>query len=519
MRRRGLLVLLTVPAFAGGFLLPKLAPQDGARLFSQVASRVASQAVDSLSQSELYEKAARGLITELDDPYADLYSPEELASFNRQTLGNDYGGVGMSIQDQQGTMRVTQIFPNSPAQHGGVQTGDWIVAVGGENVAGWRIDEVTAKLLGPPGTNVTVTFRRAGTQDPIVSEFTRARIHVPAVPYAIMLQDGIGYIPLQRFNENSGREVAEAVVKLRAEGATAFVLDIRGNPGGDLDEAVNVSNVFLPRGDKIAEVRYRNQPDELFFATFNPISTEEPMVVLVDEYAASASEIVAGALQDHDRALVVGVTSFGKGVVQNLYPLESGWALKLTTGKWYTPSGRSIQRPMTDRELELAQATGDTARPVYRSDSGRKVLGGGGVTPDVVVRQDTATTAEQALLRALAPLSQQLYVASYEMAVGLKNQVAPDFAVREEWRRELLNRIRTAGARVTDEDYAVGKDIIDRMLEQRIATVAFGDSAAFRRTVPHDRQVSRAIGFLRQGDTQMELFALAERGTQPPSDE
>lgn len=507
--RRAYLAVLLVPAFLGGFLARDMAPRDGARLFSQVVSRVAGAAVDSLSPDEIYERAARGLVAELEDPYADLYSAEELAAFSRQSLGNDYGGVGMQIEDQRGVVRVTKVFPGTPAEHGGVRTGDAIVSVDGEPTEGLRLDEVSDRLLGTPGSEVGVQFRRAGVAQPIVQRFVRARVHIPAVPYALLLDDGVGYVPLQRFNQAAAQEVAGAVGTLRAQGARSFVLDLRGNPGGDLDQAVAVSNVFLDRGQRIASVRYRGAADEVHVASEEPVSASERLVVLVDEYSASASEIVAGSLQDHDRALVLGTPTFGKGVVQSLFPLDNGWALKLTTARWYTPSGRTIQR----------DAEADTTLPptTFYSDAGRALQGGGGITPDRIVTQDSATTAEQALLRTLAPYSQQAYVALYDMAVAEQGALDPDFEVDPQWRVEWLERIRAAGLDLTTAQLDGATAMLDRLIEQRMAAVAFGDSAAFRRGIRQDAAMREALELLATGASQSELLVLAARATKQPS--
>jgi carboxyl-terminal processing protease len=318
---------------------------------------------------------------------------------------------------------------------------------------------------------------------------------------------------LQRFNQNAAREVAGAVSNLRAEGARSFVLDLRGNPGGDLDQAVEVANVFVARGQRIASVRFRGAPDEVHVASFNPVSTNEPLVVLVDEYSASASEIVAGALQDHDRALVVGAPTFGKGVVQSIFPLDGGWALKLTTARWYTPSGRSIQRDAKSDETEAAAHPA----PVFFSDAGRELLGGGGITPDLLMRQDTATQAEQTLLRALAPYSQQAYVALYDLAAAQRETLTPDFTVDPQWRADWLAGLREAGLEIAPAQLEATAAMLDRLIEQRMAAVAFGDSAAVRRGVPADRPLREALALLRSASTQQALFALATREPKQPS--
>ena len=346
MRIRSLAIggaLLLLPLAAGAFLRQGGQNADGARLFSQVLQRIEDNAVDSLSRDAIYEKAARGLIKNLKDPYAELYSPEEIASFQRNTLRNNYGGLGMQIEPQEDQIVVARVFPNSPAEAGGVQPGDHIMQVDSVSVVGFRLDQVSSRLIGTPGTKVDVVFQRAGVAQPIRGRFTRAVIRVPAVPYSLVLDGGVGYIPLQSFNDSAAEDVARALMDLKRRGARSFVLDLRGNGGGSLDQALDISDLFLKPGQEIVVVRHRGKTPEIASASRNSIIDSMPIVVMVDGGSASASEIVAGALQDHDRGLVVGTTSFGKGLVQTLFPMERGWYIKLTTGKWYTPSGRSIQ--------------------------------------------------------------------------------------------------------------------------------------------------------------------------------
>jgi carboxyl-terminal processing protease len=236
---------------------------------------------------------------------------------------------------------------------------------------------------------------------------------------------------------------------------------------------------------------------------------EAPMVVLTDGYSASASEIVAGALQDHDRALVLGTGSFGKGLVQQIYPLEGGWAMKLTTGKWYTPAGRSIQRERGDPDEPIADD--NTGKPVYQSAAGRTIYGGGGITPDVLVRPDTMDSADQTFMRLVGSHAQQVYIAVYDQAIAVKDGVSSGFVIDRAWRDELFTRIESTEVPITRSQFDDARPLIDRMLEQRIAGLAFGDSASFRRFAPYDAQLRTATELLRQGRTQSDLFAAAEK--------
>lgn len=519
MRRKFLWALapLTLIPVLASVAFRSHSPVDGQLLFEEVRARIASGAVDSLSDDQIYENAARGLVDKLNDPYAELYSPEEIANFSRNTLRNDYAGVGMQIQDQLGIIVVAAVFPKSPASSGGVQAGDRIVAVDTTTVSGLKIDEVSARLVGKPGTVVNVTFNRPGSEIPIARKFVRAVVHVPAVPYAMMFDNGVGYIPLQRFNEASAADVMSAVSQLRSAGAHSFVLDLRGNPGGSVEESVAISNLFLKPGQEIVTVRYRDRDPEVTRTDNRGVHVSEPMIVMVDNGAASASEIVAGALQDHDRALVVGTTSFGKGVMQSIYTLHQGWALKLTTAKWYTPSGRSIQRERVIKNGELVVLHPDSletdsarkSRPVYKSDAGRPVYGGGGITPDVIVPADTITTAEQTFLRGLSPKSRESYRALYDLALSLKPQVRNDFSIQPAWREDFYQRLEAVGAPVTRAQFDAAEPLVNRLIEQQIASIAFGDSSAFRRTSKVDAQLQQALDLLRTAHTQPGLFAAA----------
>jgi carboxyl-terminal processing protease len=525
MRRVAILgALLVLPLAAGAFLRQNKQALDGARLFAQVLQRIEDNSVDSLSRSAIYEKAARGLVKNLKDPYADLYSPEELASFQRNTLRNNYAGLGMQIEPQDDQIVISRVFPNTPAAMGGLQPGDHIILVDTSSVIGWTTARVSERLIGQPGTSVEVTVRRQGVMDPIKGKFTRAVIRVPAVPYTLVLDGNVGYIPLQAFNDAASEDVGKALLDLRSRGARSFVLDLRGNGGGSLDQALDISNLFLRAGQEISSVRHRGREPEVYTANRpSPLVDSMPVVVLEDGNTASASEIVAGSLQDHDRALVVGTTSFGKGLVQTLFPLEGGWAVKLTTGKWYTPSGRSIQaehdRLDDDRFVEYdSTAVRDSThkRPVFKSDAGRTILGGGGITPDILITPDTASVAERELGKAIAPTIQAWHITLYNYALELKPRLKPDFSITPEMRDEIFNRLVQAKVAVSRAQYDAGHEVVDRNLERYLASAAFGDSTAFRRGIKNDEQLAKALELLGRGPTQRQLLALAAADWKKP---
>jgi carboxyl-terminal processing protease len=515
LRRFALIGLVLVPILAGGFIFQTRASQDGAVLLDQVVQLVVGRYVDPVVQDSLYEKAARGLLRELNDPYTELFSPKDVAGFTRSTAGR-YGGIGMQIEKPQDYITVSRVFPNTPAEAAGIHEGDRIVAVDTAGTRDWKIAQVSDALLGTPGTKVQATFERPGVTTPIIVNFTRALIKIPAVPYAITI-NGIGYVPLQQFNDFASEELSAALTKFEKEGARGVILDLRGNPGGILEQSLAVSNLFLSQGQEILGVRGRAFKAERYVAEVKPLAPTLPLIVLTDGGSASASEIVAGALQDHDRALILGTTSYGKGLVQSLYQLDGGYALKLTTAKWYTPSGRSIQK---DRKVVNGEFVDDgpdsletdsvkKSRPEFKSDGGRTVYGGGGITPDVIVQSDTITTPEQQFFRAIAPKTQQVYVAISDYALELKSAAKPGFTVAPEWRQELFKRFVAAGVPVDKQQFDAATPTVNRLIQNRIARFAFGDSTAKRMALADDAQLQRALDLLKGAKTQQELFAAA----------
>jgi carboxyl-terminal processing protease len=511
-RKYALVFLLAFPLGVGAFALQNRGHRETARVFDQVFGLVSSRFVDTLGTDELYVRAARGLLNELDDPYAALVSPREMEEFTVGTAGR-YGGIGLLIEDHEGKFTVSRVFPNTPGEQAGVQPGDMIIAIDGKPTKGWKFGDVTGLLKGTPGTKVTVDFARPGVAAPVQMKLTRAVVRIPSVPYAMMLDENTGYIPLQQFSENSTVEVHAALGRLLGAGMKSLILDFRGNGGGYTDQALAITNLFLPQGMEIYSVRDRDGTAERYYATRDPIAPQLPLVILTDGYSASATEIVAGALQDHDRALILGTTSFGKGLVQTVFPLDDGWVMKMTTGKWFTPSGRSIQRPDRDvgtaRHEDADHPDSLLNRPSFRSDAGRVVYGGGAITPDVIVRYDTMPTAESELARAIAPRSQDAYLALYDLTMSLKSQVRPDFIVRPEWRADFYDRLQARGVNIDRGQYEAGRGYIDRLIGTKLASVAFGDSTAKKRAVPDDAQLERALELINQGQTQKDLLELA----------
>lgn len=464
-------------------------------LFNQVFQLVEHTAVDSIPQDSLYQLAARGLITEIGDPYAGILSPEQRAAFERNQLGNRYAGTGMTIRNALGAVTAYRIFPGSPAEKAGLKAGDLMVRIDTTSIRGWRSDSVTTLLLGAAGTPVRVTYERVGVPDSTTVTLERAVISVAAVPFTMMLDSTVGYIPITRFNDVAAADVAEAVLHLESEGAKRYILDLRGNGGGELFQALRMAGLFLPLGSEVARVQHRGKPPEVYRVNQEPLLPNAPIVVLVDGGTASASEIVSGSLQDQDRALVVGTRSFGKGLVQTQVVLNSGWAVRLTTGKWYTPSGRSIQAEHTglgDGHF-VEDSTSGGKRPIYHSASGRDIIGGGGITPDLIIQPDTASTAERKLARSLGSSAATLQAIIFEVARDAAATAKPNFTVQPAWRDQVIERAEQDKLPATPAEWQAATTTLDRLLDNEIAGLAFGDSAAFAHRIPNDLVLQAAM--------------------------
>jgi len=518
-RKLAAVAVILIPLLASGFLLQSRVQRESSVLLEQVMSLVSDRFVDTLPQGAIYEKAARGLIRELNDPYTELLSPRDMKQFQSRT-GGRYGGLGMSIQLRDKQIVVERVFPNTPAERGGVREGDRIIQVDTNSTRDWSTAQTADSLTGTPGTKVKVSFGRPGVAQPISMELTRAIVHIPAVPYG-MLFGSVGYVPLNQFNENASEELSRTIRDVVGRGAKGVVLDLRRNPGGILEQSLNVSNLFLRRGQEIASVRARSGEQQQYVAQQQPAFPNVPLIVLVDESSASASEIVAGALQDHDRAVVIGQTTFGKGLVQSVFNLDGGYALKITTAKWYTPSGRSIQRERsyvdgrfvedTTRDSTETEASKKN-RPVFKSDAGRTVYGGGGVTPDIIVADDTLTTTEQTFFRTVvSPKAAEFQNALLDYALELSKTVPKDAQVSPTWREELRRRFEAkGGTRADAATWQGGARWVDQQLERYVVRYAHGDSAVARRELKFDRPLQRAIDMMNKGQTQRDLFNLAQ---------
>jgi carboxyl-terminal processing protease len=520
--------------FSGGWLLQRGVASDGnvyqqARLFDDVLTHVSNYYVDSVPEKDLYQKATDGMLEQLKDPYSVLLQGDDYKALTEVTSGN-YGGLGIQIDVREGWITVVAPLPETPAERAGIETGDQIIEIDGKTTENWKNEQAVKTLRGSAGSKVSLRIRRPGHAEAMTFELVREQIHIKSVPAGTMFDNAVGYISLNPVAETSAAELRAEIAAMKAKGMKSMVLDLRGNPGGLLDQGVKVADLFLDSKQEIVSTRgrARGATREYFDEARQPYP-ELPIVVLVNAGSASAAEIIAGALQDHDRAVVVGTPTFGKGLVQTLFPLGEGVALKLTTAKWYTPSGRTIQRVAKDEEDQALQALGEAgaladsvqntepdtsikARPVFRTDAGRTVRGGGGIVPDLVVRQDSLTAGEREFARVLGEKLPEYRDVLTAYALELKQTKAvpsEDFQVTPEMRNQVAERLRKKGVELTPAVVSGAGKLIDEQLGYEIARYVFGRPAEFRRRASRDPQMQTAMTMLRKAPTPKELLSLS----------
>lgn len=517
-------VVLVLTFLGGGFLLRRgMSPAAGGfagpstRLFDQVFSHVSRYAVDSLNDDELYQKAAEGILSELPDPYAALLIGSDQSTVAEQTSGN-YGGIGVQADLRGGTIMVVSAWPDSPADRAGIRTGDRIVEVDGRIVGPADLTETARLLRGPPGSTVVIRVRRNLVEGLLTFRVQRAEVHRRSVSAGILYEGGIGYVALNRVVDRSAAELEQQVDSLRALGMKSLVLDLRNNPGGLLEEGVALADLFLGAGQSILETRGRTASVQHQYVDQRVERWSDLAVaLLVNEGTASAAEIIAGALQDHDRALVVGQPTYGKGLVQSVFTLQEGATLKLTTGRWFTPSGRTIQRAERTAASPGQPATTlppvDTA-PVFRTEGGRPLRGGGGIIPDLIVRRDSLPPEERAFLDGLGSQIPAYRNSVTTVALRIRERgtiTTPDFEIGAGLRNELLTELRAAGIVVEGSALRAAQPVLDRDLGHEIARYSLGRPAELRRRSRWDRQLQAAFGALKAAPTRLALLGIDDR--------
>lgn len=502
----GLVAILILSIVSGGWLLRRKAAPEGtvyqqARLFENVVASIHSHYIDSIGEGDLYQTAAKGLVASLHDPYAELLTRESYRQYQRQMSGTEVD-VGLTDGSGLGSVR------------GAFGPGDVILSIDGRSTAGWSARRLEEALAGGTGTTVTVLVRPWGSSTPVLRRLTRTVVHVPAASEGVLLGTGVGYIELRRISEGAATELRQAVNRLTEQGMTSLVLDLRGNPGGLINEGVRVASLFLHPGDTIAISEGRSPEHSKVYLAGLPGGWDDLRVaLLVNHGTASSAELIAGALQDHDRAVIVGTPSFGKGVLQTTYPLGDEIAIKLTTARWYTPSGRTVQRPRPDGEGAMGNRPPSLMPRLFHSDAGRAIPDASGILPDLTIRGTPRSDAERALLSVLGEDIGLFRGVLSDYADDLrKSPDAPkfqSFRVTDQMRDEVYLRLEQIGLELPRTTYDNASAYVDEQLGYEITRALFGSVAEARRRALSDRQMQTAVRLLRRARTQDQALGIA----------
>jgi carboxyl-terminal processing protease len=484
--------------------------RDSLHQFTNVYSLVEQNYADPLTTEKtdkvIYDDAIPGMLHVLD-PHSNFYDPKAFAQMREDQHGRYYG-VGMSIQpqpdkpaegDKPATTKIVVMAPfeGTPSFKAGIRPGDTILSIDGKSIENMDSAAVASMLKGPRGSHVSVTMYREGQPKNLVFDLVRDEIPQPSVDLAFEPKPGIGYIHVKQFMETTSREVGEALDKFNEEGPLdGLVIDLRGNPGGLLNEAVNMSDKFLQKGQIVVSQRGRAFRPQVYTAAHGS-TAKYPIVVLVNRNTASAAEIVSGALQDHDRALIVGETTFGKGLVQTVFTISENSGLALTTYHYYTPSGRLIQRPYDHMSLYDYYVVRDGSTPpkdksnleVKLTDSGRTVYGGGGITPDEKIDPVKANAFQNSLLQ---------HYAFFDFArFYLANRSIPkDFTVDDNVLQQFKSFLKTSKIDYTDQDIASNLDWVKESIKSDLFTSQFGQLEGLKVRAEWDPQINKAMTFL-----------------------
>jgi carboxyl-terminal processing protease len=522
-------LFLATCAILGSFINQKVAAQsasdestlrDSLHSFTNVYSIVEQNYAEPMNTDKtdkaIYDGAIPGMLHVLD-PHSNFYDPKAYAQMREDQHGKYYG-VGMTIQPQpvgngSGKTKIVVLYPfeGTPSYKAGLKPGDEILTVDGKSTDGMDSAAVATLLKGARGTHVSVTVSREGAARPIVFDLVRDEIPRPSVDLAFLIRPGVGYIHLSSFIETTSREVGDALDSFGD--VHGLILDLRGNPGGLLNEAVATSDKFLQKGQIVVSQKGRAFPDQVYRVANGEEGKKYPIVVLVNRNTASAAEIVSGALQDHDRALIVGETTFGKGLVQTVFQLSQGTGLLLTTYHYYTPSGRLIQRNYNDVSLyDYYYVRDDAAKPdksnleVKLTDSGRTVYGGGGITPDEPIPELKANDFQGTLLQKYAFFNfSKHYLATHT--------VTKDFVVDDAVMKDFKDFLKTQNVDSTDADISNNIDWIKESIKSELFTSQFGEQEGLKVRADWDPQIAKAIGFLPQAQALEDHLAAVEKTT------
>ena len=522
-----LLVVVMAAALLGGWLGDRAAaggPPDGdvdtlLRTFTEAFAKIQTQYATEVESDRLMESAIKGMLRTLD-PHSSYFAATDYSQLQEEQSGQ-YFGLGILIRPERpGSGRVVIVEPPAPGTPGykmGLRPGDVISKIGGESIEDWEYpNEIIPRLKGPKGTKVNITVERPGESQPIVMDVERDAIPLFTIKHWFFLAPQIGYIRIDRFSESTSDELDDALAKLDESTLKGLILDLRNNPGGSLRQSIEVSDRFLKKGQVVVTTRSRNGKERKLRAPHKR-NHLYPMVVLINRHSASASEIVSGALQDHDRALIVGETSFGKALVQTVFPLGERRGLALTTGRYYTPSNRLIQRPYNEGFYDYFYNRPEVAnsqRTAYQTDGGRTIFGGGGIMPDVEEKiarftRFASTVNRKNLFYKFAGL---LTRGEVQSDIRFKHNFE-ELRSRSEAELETLQKelqvtengrtlelfkefLSKEGLEFTEEEFDESRNLLANRLRQEIFLGLFGERDGAKVQLEIDNQVQKAIELL-----------------------
>ena len=512
-------IILTIGIILG-ILIQKVFPDDNLRdsilKFNDVFTYTDKYYVDNVDTQKLVTAAINGMLSKLD-PHS-VYIPESQMESVEDSFKGDFEGIGIEFQILNDTLTVVSPISGGPSEALGLQPGDKILTIDDKSSIGLNDDEVRSKLRGKSGTKVSITITRFGTMSSIRYEITRAKIPLYSVDSHFMYNSETGYLSLSRFSETTYDEVNKSLADLKAQGMKQLILDLRNNPGGLLNQAVDISNLFITDNKKIVYTKGRcSEFNEEYAASKKAPYKDLPVVVLVNSGNASASEIVAGAMQDWDRALIVGAATFGKGLVQKQFLLTDNSALRLTIARYYTPSGRLIQRDyenLKDKNEYYKEAgksdeksgdniehtaEKDSLKPKFKTADGRTVYGGGGITPDFIINSQALSDYTSALLKGNVFYQ---FVLNYlddnkkkiDAEYGNKiNDFVKYFSFRDREIKDFIEFAQSKGIKFSEKDFQQDKDYISARLKAEIARTFWKDNGWYRVLLESDNQFQKGI--------------------------
>jgi carboxyl-terminal processing protease len=530
---RGLVLfvlVLVVSALLGGFVYGPQARatasnsddmQDSVKSFTRVLSVVGRNYADPVDTDKaIYDGAIPGMLHVLD-PHSNFFDPKQYALFREEQEGKYYG-VGMVVAPRENQTVVQSPFVNSPAYKAGIRPGDVIEKVDGKSCTGLTTTEVADMLKGAKGTSVHISLGREGWEQPIEVTVVRDEIPRPGVEFSTMIKPGVGYVRVSTFNETTDSDLSDALKQLDVSKLDGLIIDLRNNGGGLLNQAVGMCDMFLDKNELVVSHRGRSSPERPYYAVRGNQGIEVPLIVLTNGQSASASEIVSGAIQDHDRGLIVGETTFGKGLVQTQFPLSESTALLLTTARYYTPSGRLIQRDYKNETLyDYHYNPKPPQTPeVKLTDTGRHVYGQGGITPDVAVAAPKPDDFEDLLERrsVFYPLPQGVgdFVRFY---LGQRPEITKDFVVDDAVIAQLKKFLANQHIQVTDQQIQQNLPWLKLEIKREVFTTVFGLNDGYRVALEDDPQLEKAIESIPQARalyaSARKIVAEREAGTHP----